>query len=144
MSSFLDELCAYMEDQDASFIFNDQTVDDPINTFAGTYPDEPANLTALMGTTGSNIQAQRDVAELTFPRFQLVVRDEDYETAATRYESARAILHGMIGKMLQTKYVMRCHAEQEGGPIGQDKEGRFEFVGNFNAEYYILPVEDSI
>ena len=139
MSSFLDELCAYMEDQDASFIFNDQTVDDPINTFAGTYPDEPANLTALIGTTGSNIQAQRDVKELTFPRFQLVVRDLDYETAASRFETARGILHGLINVTLDTKTLMRCHAEQEGGPIGQDAESRYEFVGNFNAEYYITP-----
>jgi len=138
MSSFLDELCAYLEDQDASFVFN---TDAGRNTFAGTYPDSPANLTALIGTTGSNIQAQRDVKELTFPRFQLVVRDEDYETAATKFEAARGILHGIIGVTLTTKTLLRCHAEQEGGPIGQDKEGRYEFVGNFNAEYYITPEE---
>jgi len=136
MSSILDELCSYLDAQNAAFIFDTAT---GRNTFCGTYPDEPHDLTALLGMVGSNVTAQRDVKELTFPRFQLVVRDQDYEQGAIRYRLARSILHGMIGVELSTLKVLRCHAEQEGGPIGQDDQGRYEFAGNFVAEYYEIP-----
>lgn len=136
MSSFLDELCSYLDTQDAAFIFDNAT---GRNTFCGVYPDTPSDLTALLGMVGSNITASRDVKELTFPRFQLVVRDSNYEEGSARYELARSILHGLIGVELSTIKVLRCHAEQEGGPIGQDDQGRFEFAGNFVAEYYVIP-----
>lgn len=141
MSSFLDTLCGYLEDQDASFVFNDQTEENPINTFVGVYPDSPNDLTALIGIVGSNIQAQRDVKELSFPRFRLVVRDDSYENGDAIFTTARNILHGLIGVTIGTKRILRCHVEQEGGPIGQDDQGRYEFVCTMNAEWHEIVEE---
>lgn len=122
----------------------------PVKT--GIQPGEPANCVALLGLQGNTVQGNRDVPGLEFPRFQAVIRNEDYEDAATQFRALRTLLHGKIGLILpvgaQTDpeeadpdpyvRVLRMHADQEGGPIGEDDKGRYEFSINFAAEIHYV------
>lgn len=104
------------------------------NIFIGVQPAEPANCISLFGLLGANIGNQREVASLNFPRFQVVVRNEAYDTASDKLAAVRAALHNKYGLILPNWRIMRCHAEQEGGPIGEDAQGRYEFSINFMVE----------
>lgn len=128
---FLDQLAVYLEANGVT------TVKTAIQ------PSDPAICTTLLGLPGSTVQSNRDVAELQFPRFQAIIRNPDYDEASEQYRIVRELLHGMLGVNLPvgvntstTPYVrvMRCHADQEGGPIGDDEQGRYEFSINFTAE----------
>lgn len=134
---FLHEIGKYLASQGLGTINTDITI--------AVQPADINNCISLFGLTGTNLGAQRDVPGLQFPRFQAVIRNVDYNDAADAHQAVRSALHGKIGLILPvgvnvatTPYirVMRCHAEQEGGPIGQDGQGRFEFSINFIAEYH--------
>ena len=134
---FLHEVGKYLASQGLGTINNDITI--------AIQPPDVNNCISLFGLTGINIAAQRDVPGLQFPRFQAIVRNVDYNDAADKFQGLRTALHGKIGLILPVGVntavdpyirVMRCHAEQEGGPIGQDPQGRFEFSINFIAEYH--------
>lgn len=138
MSSFYDEIATKLDTDNADLISTNEA---GRNVFTGVLPAEPNTCVAIFGLPGTNIMAQRDVAELQFPRFQIVTRSNDYEEAGDLLQQVRESLHGLIGYALPTWKILRCHAEQEGGPIGEDKEGRFEFSINFMAEHYKIPEE---
>lgn len=126
------------------------------NVRTGIHPANPDNVTSLLGLQGNTVQANRDVAGLQFPRFQAVIRNVDYEDASTQFRLVRELLHGIVGLILpvgaQTDpelpdpdpyvRILRCHADQEGGPIGEDGKGRYEFSINFSAEYHDVNTED--
>lgn len=137
MLDFLDELATYLQGQSVGTAATD--------IFVNKLPPEPDNVIALLGLTGSNTGQARDVPGLQFPRFQVLVRNEAYNDAADTLQAVRAALHGMIGVILPVGVdtetdpyirVLRCHFEQEGGPIGEDAHGRSEFSINFLAEYH--------
>lgn len=112
----------------------------------GKHPPNPDNCTSLLGLQGPTVQAQRDVPELQFPRFQAIIRNESYEDASDEHQLVRDTLHGLPpGTILPAGVntatdpyirILRCHADQEGGPIGTDEKGRYEFSINFVAEYH--------
>jgi hypothetical protein len=116
--------------------------------FVNQLPSKPDDAIALFGQTGSVIGAQRDVPGLKFPRFQLITRGSGptgYNDAADLAQGARDVLHGMIGVILPHGVntttdpyirILRCHAEYEGGPLGQDDQGRDEFSTNYLVEYH--------
>lgn len=113
--------------------------------FVNKLPETPNNCIALIGATGTVVGQQRDVPELQLPRFQVVVRNDDYNDASDAAQAVRNVLHGMIGKVLPHGVntatdpyvrVMRCHVEYEGGPLGEDGQGRSEFSTNYLAEYH--------
>jgi len=135
MSSFYDELASKL-DADGVGVFDVET---DRNIFAGVLPATPDKAVAILGLPGANLTAQRDIKDLNFPRFQVVTRDKDFEVAADLLVKVRNSLHGLIGVNLTSWHIMRCHAEQEGGPIGEDDDGRYEFSINFTAEYYSIP-----
>jgi hypothetical protein len=135
MSSFYDEIATKLDTDVAALIFTAET---GRNVFLGVLPADPDTCVALFGLPGTNIMDQRDVPGLQFPRFQFITRSADYEEAATLLQSIRSSLHGLIGYNTSHYRIMRCHAEQEGGPLGQDDQGRFEFSINFMAEYHVL------
>lgn len=139
MSSFHDELASKLAGDVEALEFDNE---DGRNVFVGELPATPDTCVAIFGLPGENIMDQRDIPELTFPRFQLITRSADYEEAAALLFEARKSLHGLIGYNLPSWHIMRNHAEQEGGPLGQDAQGRFEFSINFTAEYYAKPTED--
>lgn len=133
MSSFFDELLSYADSQKASIVFDNAT---GRNTFLGELPATPDDCIALIGLVGTTLNAARDVPGLQFPRFQIITRSKDFETAASLLQDVREALHGLIGHDLTDYRVLRCHAEQDGGPLGQDEQGRYEFGINMIAEYH--------
>lgn len=133
MSSFFDELAAYLDTQQELIIF---TEDEGRNTFLDELPEDPEDCVAFFGLVGTTLNASRDVKELQFPRFQVITRSADYETANTLLQAVRASLHGIIGLQLDNWKIMRLHAEQDGGPIGRDDQGRHEFSINMIGEIY--------
>lgn len=137
MLDILDELAHWLEDSGVGT----RTVD----IFVNKQPADVDNCVCLFGLTGLNLSTPRDVSQLQFPRLQALVRNTDYNDAADKLQEVRAALHGLIGKILPegvnintTSYirVLRCHSEQDGGPIGEDDQGRSEFSINFIAEYH--------
>jgi len=139
MSSFLDEMASKMAGEVAELEFDNET---GRNVFVGELPAEPDTCVAFFGLPGDQLQAGRDIPALTFPRYQIITRSADYEEAAALLTAVRTSLHGMIDYRLPSWRVMRNHAEQEGGPLGQDAQGRFEFSINFVAEFHALPPEE--
>lgn len=133
MASFYDELATYLDAQQAAIIF---TADAGRNTFLNELPPDPDSCVAFFGQAGTTLGAQRDVPGLQFPRFQVVTRAKDYETAASLMAAVRSTLHGIIGHSLTSYRLLRCHAEQEATTLGQDAQGRHEFACNFIAEYH--------
>ena len=122
-------------------------VNPSLKVFVNKLPPDPADCIALFGATGTVVQAQRDVPGLKFPRFQVVSRAADYNDASDAAQAARDVLHGMIGVILPHGVntatqpyirVMRCHVEYEGGPLGEDDQGRTEFSTNYLAEYHLV------
>lgn len=134
---FLDEIARYLVTQGIGTAGT--------NIFVNELPDTPANCVAIFGLVGTTVQQQRDVPGLQFPRFQVVVRNTDYNDAADKFQAVRTALHGKVGLILPVGVntatspyirVMRCHIETDGGPIGKDETGRVEFSCNFTAEYH--------
>lgn len=117
----------------------------------GKQPAKPVNCTTLLGLQGPTVQAQRDVPELQFPRFQALIRNSSYEDASDEHQLVRETLHGLapgtllpVGVNTATQpyvRVLRCHADQEGGPIGQHPDGGYEFSINFTAEIHHVTTE---
>lgn len=130
MADFFNEIADYMAD--ASVAPDIGTVATDI--FIGELPPSPDNCVAIFGLPGQVIGDQREVAPLQFPRFQVIVRNTNYDTASAKMQDVRTKLHGKYGVDLASWRVLRCHAEQEGGPIGSDDQNRFEFSINFVAE----------
>lgn len=135
MIPFEDAICTYLDAANVGVY----DTDSGRNIFKAVLPPEPNNCIALIGLDGNIIGENRDVADLIFPRFQIIVRNEDFDTGAAKLKEVRDTLHGMINVFLpddSAPYwrVLRCHAYQEGGSIGNDDQGRFEFSINFAAE----------
>lgn len=124
MANYLDNLADYLEDESVGTVGTD--------IFVGVLPDSPDNCVALLGLSGMPTNA--DIKELEFPRFQALIRNTNYSTGADKMAAVRSALHVLIGEQLANYRVLRCHAWQEGGSIGQDDKGRYEFSINFEAE----------
>lgn len=134
---FLHEIGKYLDDQNVGTINDDITIN--------VQPADIDNCVSLFGLPGTTLSQARDVPGLQFPRFQAVIRNTDYNDAGDKHQAVRAALHDKIGLILPVGVnvatdpyirVMRCHAEQEGGPIGEDSQGRHEFSINFMAQYH--------
>ena len=134
---FLDELANHLQAQSVGTAGTD--------IFVNKQPADVDNCVCLFGLPGNTLTSSRDVPGLIFPRFQAIIRNTDYNDAADKFQAVRTALHGLIGQILPAGVdvdtepyirVLRCHAEQEGGPIGEDDKGRAEFSINFAAEYH--------
>lgn len=133
MADFLDEIADKLATAGVGTVATTSNTGD---IFIGILPATPDNCIALFGLPGSTIGDQREVAALQFPRFQVVARNVSYASASTKLQAVRTALHGIYDVQLANWRVLRCHAEQEGGPIGEDDQGRFEFTVNFVAEIH--------
>lgn len=142
MDDFLGDIAAYLQNQSVGTAETD--------IFWGVLPAEPDDCVALLGTVGTTLTEARDVSELQFPRFQVIVRNGGYADGLDKLAAVRSALHGIVDLILPVgadpevdsyRRVLRCHAEQEGGPIGQDERGRFEFSINFIAEHHFVAAE---
>lgn len=129
MADFFNEIGDYLATSPAPDLGTVAT-----DIFIGELPPDPDNCIAIFGLPGSVIGDQREVPSLQFPRFQVIVRNKDYDLGAAKLQDVRTKLHGLYGVDTGTYRMLRCHAEQEGGPIGSDDQNRFEFSINFVAE----------
>lgn len=134
MADFLNELASYLEDQGVGTY----DADAGRNIFTGEHPADPDNCVSLIGLPSGSLGQSRDIPELQFPRFQAIVRNASYDTGSTKLQAVRTALHGKLEDDLglTSWRVLRLHADQEGGPIGDDGQGRFEFSINFSAEVH--------
>ncbi len=134
MTSFWDDVAWYLEDEGIGVRSE--------NIFVAKMPGEPDDLIAIHGLPGFE-QPSRYIREHIYPRFQVTIRAADYDDGVAKLAAVRNALHVQIGIMMGNHYVMRCHAEQEGGPIGDDDEGRPEFSINFTAQARYVESADS-
>lgn len=126
MSDFLNEIADYMETAGVGTVATD--------IFIGEQPADPNDCVAIFGLPGEVIGDQREVASLQFPRFQVVIRNSDYDAGSAKLQDVRDTLHSKYGLQLPSWRVLRMAADQEGGPIGSDDQNRFEFSINFTCE----------
>jgi hypothetical protein len=136
IGSFLDEMADYGATNDLGTVGTD--------IFVGDDPGTPDNAIALFGLPGASMSTEeRSVKELHYPRFQVYVRNSDYTAGAAQLEAVRNVYHRMIKIWLPHYKVLCCNADTEGGAIGKDEQGRYEFTINFATEYYAgtAPVE---
>lgn len=142
---FLDEAAAHLQAQNVGTTGT--------SIFVNKSPDSTeleginSAIVVLYGLPGTTMMDQRDVPELQVPRFKVYVRAADYNDAADMFQNVRTALHGLIGAIWPSTAntesdayirVLRCHVDQEGGPIGEDKIGRSEFACNFATEYHYV------
>jgi hypothetical protein len=124
MASFLENIAEYLDDQNVGTAATD--------IFVGVQPASPDDCVTILGGVG--LPPNTNIMELEFPRFQVIVRNKDYSLGDAKLREIRALLHVKIGLQLTDFYILRCHAQQDGGPIGEDNKGRYEFSINFYAE----------
>ncbi len=130
-TTFWDDVAFYLEDEGLGTAGSDIKV--------GKLDSEPNNQICILGLPGFE-QPSRYIREFIYPRFQIIIRNTDYDLGVAKLMAVREKLHVKIGIMFGAHYVLRCHAEQEGGPIGSDEEGRYEFSINFTAQArYVTP-----
>lgn len=105
-----------------------------VNIFVSSYPDDPDNMIALLGLPGSEMP-NKYIGEFEYPRFQVMIRNTDYEAGAGKMREVRDLLHDQLAIELVNFYVLRIQAQQDGYPIGRDEKGRYEFSINFTAQH---------
>lgn len=121
---FLSQLADYLQAQGVGTPGTD--------IFVGKQPATPDNCITLVGVYGGTPNVT--IPDLMFPRFQVIVRNTDFEVGSTKLRAVRTALHDMIAMSLTNFFVYYIHADQEGFPIGEDDKGRAEFSINFAAE----------
>lgn len=128
---FLSQLADYLEAQ--GFGYATAQTGHPVDIFVGKQPGDPDNCITLIGEPGSHMP-DVSVPELTFPRFQILVRNTDFVTGSTQLRDVRTALHDNIALSLQNFFCYYISADQEGYPIGEDDKGRPEFSIHFSSE----------
>lgn len=102
------------------------------NVKVGKYGDNPDNLICLLYNTGA--QPNIYVPDFEYPRFQIVIRNTDYEDGAGKLREIRQLLHDKLMVTTENFVALYIQADSEGGSIGQDAKGRWEFSINFASQ----------
>lgn len=128
---FLSQLADYLETQGIGYAT--EQVGHPVDIFVGKQPGDPDNCVTIIGEPGIRTP-NVNIPDLMFPRFQVLVRNEDFEVGSTKLRACRTALHDKIALSLQNFFCFYIHADQEGFPIGEDDKGRPEFSIHFSSE----------
>lgn len=128
MAEFIDDVAEYLADQGIG-----STTGAAVNIFVGKQPDDPDDCVSIWGLEGGQLP-NPNVKAFVYPRFQVLIRNTDYAAGGVKLKAVRDALHVLIGATFDNFYVLRCHVQSEGGPIGQDEKDRFEFSINFYAQ----------
>lgn len=134
MADFLDEIADYLASGGIGTVPTPSVAG---TIFTGELPPEPEDCIAVLGRDGTMPQSSLTIPDLKFPGFQVLVRNADYDTGWAKLQAVRTRLHGKIGLQLASYFVLRMHANSEGGSIGKDDIGRQEFSINFQTEYRV-------
>lgn len=135
MADFLDEVAQYLDDQGVG----EFSADAGRTIFVNHQPSEPDFCISLFGNVGETLgDSGRDVTDMQFPRFQVLVRgaEDEYALASSKMQAIRTALHGKLKLTLPSWRILRMHADQDGGPIGTDEQGRPEFSINFTVQMH--------
>lgn len=131
MADFYSEIASYLDDEGVG-TYESET---GRNIFRNRLPATPDDALAIFAIPGSQVPiGSRDVSTLQFPRFQIIVRSVSYDDGADMLAAVRTALHAKNDITLPNWRVLKCMADQEGGPIGHDDQNRNEFAINFSAE----------
>jgi hypothetical protein len=128
---FLSQIADYLEQQGLGYA-TAQT-DHAVDIFVGKQPGDPHNCITLIGEPGI-ITPDVSIPDLMFPRFQLLVRNENFNDGSAKLRDCRTALHDKIALSLQNFFCYYILADQEGFPIGEDAQGRSEFSIHFRCE----------
>lgn len=129
-ADFLWQLADYLETQGIGYATAQPG--HPVDIFVNKQQPDPDNCITLLGEVGP--PANPSVPELMFPRFQVLVRNSDYQAGSAKLRAVRTALHDKLAISLQNFFCYVIRAEQEGYPIGEDDRGRPEFSIHFGAE----------
>jgi len=118
----IEQVGQYLEDQGIGTVATD--------IFLGYQPDTPDNCIAVILTSGNTPSIDIPTKE---PRFQILIRNTNYETGDGKLTTIRNTLHQFRNGYLQSgeTYFYYIYAVNEGGAIGRDVNGRDEFSINF-------------
>lgn len=129
--NFYDELIDYMEDQGVGTA--------AVDIFRPALPAQPINCIALVGRDGPILGDSKDIRVMQFPRFQVVIRNEEFATADAKFQAVRTLLHGLTNKLLPSWRIMFLEAEQEGGPVPpRDEVGYFMYSVMIHGQIHAL------
>lgn len=108
------------------------SVSGSVNIFAGQLPATPDNAVGIIGNSGEAPNPY--VPQLLYPRFQITIRNTDYDTGWQKLRAIRDLLHGKFGLQFTNFHALSIYADAEGGALGEDTNGRHVFSINFRAE----------
>lgn len=100
--------------------------------FVNTKPATPDNIISVFGYAGSPPQRTHDTSGNVRPGIQVWVRDTSAGTGRTRIESVFNLLDGLSNTSLSGVFFLGVMANQSPIPMGDDENGRKEFVVNFS------------
>lgn len=130
-TDFLSQIADYLETQGIGYAT--AQAGHPVDIFVGKQQPSPDNCVSIIGEPGIRTP-DVTIADLTFPRFQILVRNTDFDTGSRKLRDCRTALHDKIALSLQNYFCYYIHADQEGFPIGEDDKGRPEFSIHFASE----------
>lgn len=102
------------------------------NIFVNTKPSTPDNLIAVFGYAGQPLERTHDTSGNDHPGIQVWVRNTSAGTARTNIEKVYNNLDGITNTTLTSTFYLGIWANQSPEPMGQDENGRTEFVVNFS------------
>lgn len=130
-TAFLSQLADYLETQGIGYATAQP--DHPVDIFVGKQPAGPDNCVTLIGEPGIR-RPDVSIPDLMYPRFQVLVRNIDFNDGDATLRACRTALHDKIALALQNYFCYYISADQEGFPIGEDDSGRPEFSIHFSSE----------
>lgn len=100
--------------------------------FVNVKPATPDNLISVFGYAGSPPERTHDTSGNSRPGIQVYVRDTSASTCRTRIESVFNLLDGISDTSLSGIFFLSIQANQSPIPMGDDENGRKEFIINFS------------
>lgn len=100
----------------------------------GFMPDSPDNLVVLFEYAGEPTEMTMGDGDSTLerPGLQVRVRNKSYPDGRAKIQSVADTLHGLAETVLGGKRYLLIRANQSPESIGQDANGRNEWVINFS------------
>lgn len=101
------------------------------NIFTTYQPSSPASCVTVLETGGPE---PLEIAGIKSPTFQILVRNSNYDTGKTKFDSVRSRLQSVKNTTIGNTFFYYILLISEGGHIGRDEPGRDEWSLNFRAQ----------
>lgn len=129
----IDEIAQYLETAGAGIYSSDANR----TIFIGNMPDDDTVEDSVLTIyDSSGLPGDKDVKDLLFPSFQVVIRDIQLDTGEARTNQIRNLLNNLYNLQFVSNgtYIYKCNLTANGGHIGRDEKGRDLFSLNFQLE----------